>query len=103
METRMAIVLLCAALAANLPFILNKVAGVWAVPRKHVGWCLLELGVLYFAVGGLAYLLESQVSSVHVQKWQPEADFTALAAIASWLPRRRRTGHPARCPAPTER
>ena len=55
METRMAIVLLCAALAANLPFILNKVAGVWAVPRKHVGWCLLELGVLYFAVGGLAY------------------------------------------------
>ena len=59
-----------AALAANLPFILNKVAGVWAVPRKHVGWCLLELGVLYFAVGGLAYLLESQVSPVHVQKWQ---------------------------------
>ena len=70
METRMAIVLLCTALAANLPFILNKVAGVWAVPRKHVGWCLLELGVLYFAVGGLAYLLESQVSPVHVQKWQ---------------------------------
>jgi hypothetical protein len=70
METRMAIVLLCAALAANLPFILNKVAGVWAVPRKHVGWCLLELGVLYCAVGGLAYLLESQVSPVHVQKWQ---------------------------------
>ena len=66
METRMAIVLLCAALAANLPFILNKVAGVGPC-RKHVGWCLLELGVLYFAVGGLAYLLESQVSPVHVQ------------------------------------
>ena len=26
--------------------------------------------MLYCAVGGLAYLLESQVSPVHVQKWQ---------------------------------
>ena len=59
METRVAIVLLCAALAANLPFVLSKVAGVWSVSNKHVGWCLLELGVLYLAVGGLAYGLES--------------------------------------------
>lgn len=84
METRVAIVLLCAALAANLPFVLNKVAGVWTVRNKHVGWCLLELGVLYLAVGGLAYGLESQVSPVHVQKWQFYVTTLALFLVLAF-------------------
>ena len=70
METSIAILLVLAFVAANLPFLTKRVAGVWSVTSKHFGWHLLELVVLYLLLGVLAYALESRHTSVHDQKWQ---------------------------------
>lgn len=57
--------------AANLPFLTEKVFLVWSRPEgKHFGWRLLELIVLYFAVGGLAYWLEGRMGPVHPKGWE---------------------------------
>ncbi len=61
-----------AALAANLPFFsrriffaLNPASGV-----KGIAWCLAELIVLYFAVGGIALALEARSSQIYPQSWE---------------------------------
>ena len=70
--------LLVALVAANLPFLVERV--LFAIkPKsgaKNFGWRLLELIVLYFVVGGVAYLLESRQGGVHAQNWE----FYAVAA-----------------------
>lgn len=38
--------------------------------KKHLGWRLLELVVLYFLVGGAGYLLESRLGTPHSQRWE---------------------------------
>lgn len=65
--------LLAAALvAANLPFIVGRIAFVWADPGGFFGFFLrlLELIVLYFAVGLLALALESRQGQVYTQTWE---------------------------------
>lgn len=62
-----------AALAANLPFLNERLLGVLAVPafpRKPFWLRLLEMTVLYFAVGGVAWLLESRIGGVFSQGWE---------------------------------
>lgn len=62
--------LVLAFVAANLPFVLPRVAGVIAVRNKHFGWQLLELVLLYLLVGGLARVLEGRLMPVQAQNWQ---------------------------------
>jgi hypothetical protein len=68
---------------ANLPFLNESVFGFVPLPdamsgkdarsgarTKYFVVRLLELFVLYFVVGGLAYLLESRIGNVFPQTWE---------------------------------
>jgi hypothetical protein len=68
---------------ANLPFLNENLFGFLPLPgakpgraahegarTKHFVLRLLELFVLYFVVGGLAYLLESRIGNVFPQTWE---------------------------------
>lgn len=72
------LLLLLAVLAANLPFLVERVLFAFKPKNgvKNLGWRLLELIVLYFVVGGIGYLLEAKQGTVHPQDWQ----FYAVAA-----------------------
>lgn len=63
--------LLLALVAANLPFVFRR--ALWVLPvrfRKHFGWHLLELVLMYFLVGGVARLLEARGGQVYAQGWE---------------------------------
>ena len=61
MTSNLAILLILALVAANLPF----------VPvQQHIGWRALELVVLYFAIGALGWMLETKLGPVHSQNWE---------------------------------
>lgn len=66
------ILLAFALVAANLPFLSEKILLVMN-PRassKAFGWRVLELLLLYFAMGGLALLLEARAhGTVYPQGW----------------------------------
>lgn len=67
------IVIGLAFVAANLPFLFERVLFVWTRPsgRKRFGWRLLELLVFYLAVGGFAFLLEKNAyGSIYPKNWQ---------------------------------
>ncbi len=61
--------------AANLPFLNEHVFGVIPLPgraegeaRNKPGWVrVIELFVLYFVTGGVAYMLEARIGTVFVQ------------------------------------
>ena len=53
-----AILVLLALLAANLPWFSERLFFLIQVKQKHAGWQLLELVVLYFVMGGIAFLSE---------------------------------------------
>jgi hypothetical protein len=67
---------------ANLPFLNEKVFGFVSLPNaggggtpagmrtKHFVIRLLELFVLYFVVGALAYALESRIGNAFAQTWE---------------------------------
>lgn len=61
-----------AALAANLPFFSRRIflAIKPASSAKGIAWCLAELVVLYFAVGGIALALEARSGQVYPQNWE---------------------------------
>jgi Protein of unknown function (DUF2818) len=68
---------------ANLPFLNESVLGFLPLKparngahAKYFVVRLLELFVLYFVVGGLAYLLESRIGNVFTQTWE----FYAISA-----------------------
>ena len=59
--------------AANLPWFSNKL--LYVIPVKHVskniGWCLLELIVLYFLVGAVSSYAEfATFGQVTHQNWE---------------------------------
>jgi hypothetical protein len=71
MTPGVAILLVLALTAANLPFFGHRLLFVIPLRReKHLGWHLLELTVLYFAVGGASVLLEQQLAPRHAQNWE---------------------------------
>jgi hypothetical protein len=64
-------VVLVALLAANLPFLNDRLLAV--VPLrfpKNLGIRLLELVLLYFVVGGLGLLLEQRLGRIAPQGWE---------------------------------
>ncbi|KQQ96757.1 DUF2818 family protein [Massilia sp. Leaf139] len=72
------IVVLVALAAANLPFANERVFGLLSLKATQNGQVrsksflarLLELLVLYFLVGAVAYLLESRIGNVFAQGWE---------------------------------
>ena len=72
------IVLAAALAAANLPFASERVFGFISLKPTQPGQVrtkpfaarLLELLVLYFLVGALAYALESRIGNVFAQRWE---------------------------------
>ena len=64
--------LLLALLAANLPFLLTRTFFIFSngTGRKAFGWRLLELTILYFAVGGIALAIESRQGTIYPQSWE---------------------------------
>ncbi|POZ62173.1 DUF2818 family protein [Chromobacterium alticapitis] len=84
MDSSITILLLLAALAANLPFATNRVAGFIQVARKHFGWQALELVALYALIGGLAHLLETRDMPAQEQHWQFYVTTFALFLVAAF-------------------
>ena len=74
------IVIVAACVAANLPFLNHRILALGPVraPRKALWMRLIELLVFYFAVGGLALVLEGRVGQVAPQGWEFYAVTAAL-------------------------
>ena len=66
------LIILAALVAANLPFINQRLAIVGPVMagRKSLWLRLLEMVILYFLVGGLGMLLERRAGQVSPQGWE---------------------------------
>ena len=76
---QMGILLLLALLAANLPFLSQRLLIVG--PRRHdktLSWRLLELMLLYVLTGLLGLLLEQRAGQVAPQGWEFYAITAAL-------------------------
>ncbi|MFP8835509.1 DUF2818 family protein [Hydrogenophaga sp. XSHU_21] len=79
------VVLLTAVVAANLPFINNRWLAV--LPRttpKTVWWRLLELVVMYFAVGAVGLGLEQYGGQIYPQGWEFYATTASLFATLAF-------------------
>ena len=93
------LVILAACVAANLPFVNQRILAVGPalLPHKKLLLRLVELVVLYLLVGGLALLLEKGVGQIVPQGWEfyavTGAMFIVLAFpgfVFRYLLRRRR-------------
>lgn len=86
MTAQVAILLVLAFVAANLPFLLER--RLFVLPAsghgKGIGWCLLELTLLYFAVGGVAYLVERNLGPVQAQRWEFYATTVCLFLVFAY-------------------
>jgi Protein of unknown function (DUF2818) len=73
------IVILLALLAANWPFITQRLFGLIKLSQgKSLFIRLLELIALYFVIGSLGLLLEQRLGQIAPQKWE----FYAITATA---------------------
>jgi hypothetical protein len=69
------LVILLAVFAANVPFFNQRLFAVIPLGRgaafvKPIWWRLIELLILYFLVGGVAYLMESTMGNVFAHGWE---------------------------------
>jgi hypothetical protein len=65
------LVIVAALVAANLPFVSERLFAVVRLREpKSIGLRLIELVVLYFAVGLLGVLLERRAGQVRSQDWE---------------------------------
>lgn len=73
------LVIVVAALAANLPFMNHRLLGVVPMARPKTLWMRLgELVVLYFLTGSLGLLLEHRAGQIADQRWEFFAVTAAL-------------------------
>ena len=70
MQASVTTLLFVAILAANWPFVSQRLVGVIRLKNKHFGWRFFELLVLFVVVGLLARVLEAQQMPVQPQHWQ---------------------------------
>ena len=80
------LLLILAFVAANLPFLVERIFFVIrpASGIKNIAWRLLELTVMFFVVGGIAWLLESKLGAVHPQNWEFYAVNASLFVVFSY-------------------
>jgi hypothetical protein len=72
-------VVLLALLAANWPFITQRLFGIFPLKQgKTLAIRLAELIAMYFVVGGIALTLEQRLGQIAPQKWE----FYAISATA---------------------
>jgi hypothetical protein len=65
------LVIAAALVAANLPFVSQRLLGLVPMPRpKNLAVRLAELVVFYFVVGALGLLLEKRVGQIAPQGWE---------------------------------
>lgn len=64
------LLLVMAAVLANLPFVTERLFGLLARPIKNGWWRLLELTVYYLVFVAIGRGLESYVSRLQPQAWQ---------------------------------
>ncbi len=80
------LLLILAFIAANLPFLVERIFFI-IKPRsgsKNVAWRLLELVILYFVVGGVALLLERKAGDIHGQNWEFYAVNASLFVVFAY-------------------
>ena len=71
LTTSVWLVVLFALVAANLPFISNRVMAVYCLKAtKPLALSLVELLVWYFVVGGVALSLEQRAGQIASQGWE---------------------------------
>lgn len=84
--TQILIILGLAFAAANLPFMLER--RLFVLParedRKGLAWRLLELVLMYFIVGGIAWLVEKNLGPVHPQHWEFYATTACLFLVFAY-------------------
>jgi len=80
------LLLILAFIAANLPFLVERVFFVVKPKKdsKNVAWRLLELVVMFFVVGGIAILLESRLGDIHKQNWEFYAVNASLFVVFAY-------------------
>ncbi|MBA4706880.1 DUF2818 family protein [Aquitalea aquatica] len=81
MQASVATLLIVAFVAANLPFLTQRLGGVIRMGNKHFGWRLLELLVLFVLVGVFARFLEARQMPVQPQHWQFYVTTVALFLV----------------------
>lgn len=65
------LLILLAFIAANLPFLNQRLLSVYPMHGgKSLGWRLAELVVWYFVVGGIGLALEQRAGQIAPQGWQ---------------------------------
>lgn len=81
-----ALLLFLAFTAANLPFLVERIFFTVKPKngRKAFKWRLLELVILFFAVGGVALLLEGKLGDIHKQNWEFYAVNTSLFVVFAY-------------------
>jgi hypothetical protein len=80
------LVIVLALVAANLPFVSERIFFVVRPKdgRKPFIWRLAELIVLYFVIGGAAWLLEAKLGAVHKQRWEFYAITASLFLVFAY-------------------
>lgn len=80
------LLLTLAFVAANLPFLVERIFFVIRpkVGLKNFAWRLLELVALFFVVGGIAWLLEGKLGDVQHQSWEFYAVNASLFVVFAY-------------------
>ena len=80
------LLLILAFVAANLPFLVERIFFVVQpkVGSKKIAWRLLELVVMFFVIGGIALLLEGKIGDIHKQNWEFYAINAALFVVFAY-------------------
>lgn len=87
MESSNLILLVLVLLGANLPWFSDKFLYVLPINgnNKNLAWCLLELTVLYFVMGGIAFYTEhATFGQVSPQDWEFYAITVCLFLVFSF-------------------
>jgi hypothetical protein len=80
------LVIVLAVLAANLPFFSERVFGIlpWRAPRKPFWLRLVELIVLYFVLGAIAFFIEARQGNHFRQGWEFYAITACLFLVLAY-------------------
>lgn len=81
MEYSITALLIISLLAANLPFVSDRICGVFRIAHKHFGWHLLELMICYLLIGVFSYFLETQTGPWQPKNWPFYAATAALFIV----------------------